>query len=117
MSVYREPFEIRYLNALSKEGVDLQSFLGSWRQAMEDDLARLGVLRRDGQLLQARSVLHRLSGSVGLVGARNLADALQRASRLLSEHNVDSADALISRVQSLVAQLEVPPQPCRSASR
>jgi HPt (histidine-containing phosphotransfer) domain-containing protein len=52
------------------------------------------------------SVLHRLSGAVGLVGARSLMEALQRASTTPLEHEAGAIDALRERAKTLVAQLD-----------
>jgi hypothetical protein len=100
-----EPFEHRYLDALSEEGLDLPSFLDSWRRAMDDDLARLGVLCRERDRGRLRSMLHRLSGAVGLVGACSLMEALRRASTSPDEPNTRSVDALIERAANLMTQL------------
>jgi HPt (histidine-containing phosphotransfer) domain-containing protein len=101
-----EPFELHYLQALSDEGVDLHAFLDNWRRAMSDDLERLAELRREGGVDRLNGVLHRLSGAVGLVGARNLMAALRRASSAPQEHNANSIDELIERTRSLITQLE-----------
>jgi hypothetical protein len=112
-----EPFEHRYLDALSEEGVDIPAFLDGWRRAMDDDLARLGGLRRQGDPDDLRSVLHRLSGAVGLVGARGLMEALRRASTSPREQGPGAIDALIDRAKSLVKQLEALPAAHRSSQR
>ena len=105
-----EPFEHRYLDALSEEGVDLSTFLDGWRRAMGDDLARLSVLgRRQIDPDHLHGVLHRLSGAVGLVGALSLMEALRRASASPLEQSTGSIDALIDRARNLVKQFETPP--------
>jgi hypothetical protein len=105
-----EPFELRYLDALSEEGVDLPTFLDGWRRAMGDDLARLSILgRRQIDPDHLHGVLHRLSGAVGLVGALSLMEALRRASASPLEQGTGSIDALIDRARNLVKQLETPP--------
>ncbi|WP_246279153.1 sensor histidine kinase [Paraburkholderia ultramafica] len=105
-----EPFEHRYLDALSEEGVDLPTFLDGWRRAMGDDLARLSVLgRRQIDPDHLHAVLHRLSGAVGLVGALGLMEALRRASASPLEQSTGSIDALIERARNLVKQLDTPP--------
>jgi signal transduction histidine kinase len=105
-----ESFEHRFLDALSEEGVDLPTFLDGWRRAMGDDLARLSGLGR-GQIDPDRlhAVLHRLSGAVGLVGARSLMEALRHASDSPLEQSIGSIDALIDRARNLVRQFETPP--------
>lgn len=113
----QEPFEYRYLDALSEEGIDLRIFLGGWRRAMEDDLTSLGVLRRQGDPDRLYGVLHRLSGAVGLVGARSLMEALRRASTSPLEQSAGSIDALIDRARSLVKQLETLPPDYRSTQQ
>ncbi|MFM0632039.1 hypothetical protein [Paraburkholderia xenovorans] len=112
-----EPFESRYLDALSEEGVDLHTFLNNWRQAMNDDLQRLNALHCVGDFDHFHSVLHRLSGAVGLVGARSLMEALRRASTSPLEHNTGSIDALAARARTLVTQLEATSRAYRSTSQ
>ena len=112
-----EPFDSRYLDALSEEGVDLQAFITNWRDAMNDDLGRLSGLLREGHFEHLQGVLHRLSGAVGLVGARDLMDALRRASVSPREHRATLADALMARARILVTQLEATACAYRSTSR
>jgi HPt (histidine-containing phosphotransfer) domain-containing protein len=111
-----EPFERRYLDALSREGVDLHAFLDNWRQAMNDDLERLNALVSEGDFDHFHSLLHRLSGAVGLVGAHSLMAALRRASTSPMEHNTGSIDALTARARTLVTQLERASRAHRSTS-
>jgi hypothetical protein len=101
-----EPFDHRFLDSLSDEGLDLSVFLAGWRRAMNDDLTRLGVLSRHSDADHLRGVLHRLSGAVGLVGARSLMEALRRASTSPHEQDVHSIDVLIARASNLVTQLD-----------
>jgi hypothetical protein len=101
-----EPFDHRFLDSLSDEGLDLSVFLAGWRRAMNDDLTRLGVLSRQRDTDHLRGVLHRLSGAVGLVGARSLMEALRRASALPLKQDVHSIDVLIARAKNLVMQLD-----------
>ncbi len=68
-STSSEPFERRYLDALSEEGINLHTFLSAWRRSMTDDLERLSGLHRQHDIDELRTLLHRLSGAVGLVGA------------------------------------------------
>jgi hypothetical protein len=104
-----EPFEHRYLDALSDEGVDLPTFLDGWRRAMGDDLARLCILRRrQSHPDHVSGLLHRLSGAAGLVGALSLMEALRRASASPLEQSTGSIDALIERTRNLVKQFETP---------
>jgi hypothetical protein len=112
-----EPFESRYLDALSEEGVDVRAFFNNWRQAMNDDLERLGALLHEGDFDHLHSVLHRLSGAVGLVGAGSLMEALRRASLSPLAHNAGSIDALMARARSLITQLEATSRAYRSASQ
>ncbi|WP_168791856.1 hypothetical protein [Paraburkholderia aromaticivorans] len=112
-----EPFESRYLDALSEEGVDLNAFLNNWRQAMNDDLARLNALPLEGDFDHFHSVLHRLSGAVALVGAHSLMDALRRASMSPPEHGAAAIAALTVRARTLVTQLEATSRAYRSTSQ
>ncbi|MFM0243279.1 Hpt domain-containing protein [Paraburkholderia phytofirmans] len=112
-----EPFEIRYLDALSEEGVNLDVFLNNWRQAMNDDLARLDALPRDGDFDHFHRVLHRLSGAAALVGAHSLMDALRRASLSPPDQGAAKIDALTARARSLVTQLEAASRAFRSRSQ
>jgi signal transduction histidine kinase len=112
-----EPFEHRYLDALSEEGIDLPTFLGGWRHAMDDDLKRLSGLNHERGGEGLSSVLHRLSGSVGLVGAHGLMEALQRASTSSQEHEAGVIEALMARARILVAQVDTAVDPYRSTLR
>ncbi|WP_027779946.1 hypothetical protein [Paraburkholderia caledonica] len=111
-----EPFDPLYLDALVKEGIDLDAFLSGWCRAMRDDLGRLGDLRCELESAQLPALLHRVSGAVGLVGAQHLMHALRHASTSPSEHNAGSIDALIARGQILIAQLEAASYPHRNTS-
>ena len=111
-----EPFDPRYLDALSKEGVDLQAFLDNWRVAMSEDLERLNGLLCERRFDRLHSVLHRLSGAVGLVGARSLMEALRRASISPSDHTGALAEALMARAKTLVTQLDTTARAYRSTS-
>lgn len=104
-----EPFDHRFLDSLSEEGVNLSIFLDGWRRAMADDVGRLGVLWRQGEPDHLRGVLHRLSGAVGLVGARSLMEALRRASASPLEQSTISIESLIERARNLAMQLEARP--------
>ncbi|WP_147308730.1 hypothetical protein [Paraburkholderia sp. BL27I4N3] len=84
---------------------------------MNDDLARLDALPRDGDFDHFPSVLHRLSGAVALVGAHSLMDALQRASLSPPEQGAAAIDALTARARTLVAQLEATSRAFRSSSQ
>ncbi|MFM0203920.1 Hpt domain-containing protein [Paraburkholderia fungorum] len=109
-----EPFEQRYLDALSEEGINLHTFLGAWRSSMDDDLARLDRSRDESDIKSLRTVLHRLSGAVGLVGARSLMEALRRASVVQSEPEAGAIDALALRAEALMMQLDTAIDPHRS---
>ncbi|CAD6561841.1 hypothetical protein LMG28727_07567 [Paraburkholderia kirstenboschensis] len=113
-----EPFELRYLDALAQEGIDLDAFLNGWCRAMRDDLDRLQHLRCELESAQFSAqlpaLLHRVSGAVGLVGAQHLMQALRHASTSPSERNAVAIDALIARSRTLIAQLEAAPYPYRS---
>lgn len=112
-----EPFEARYLYALSEEGIDLQAFLAGWRHAMDEDLAHLSALRRDGEFDRLRGVLHRLSGAVGLVGACSLMEALRHTSAAPPACSASSIDVLTTRVRTLVMQLDTAAIAHRSTPR
>ncbi|WP_253958729.1 hybrid sensor histidine kinase/response regulator [Paraburkholderia fungorum] len=105
-SVLAEPFEPRYLKALSAEGIDLNTFLSGWRRAMKDDLEQMSDLRHQEDVAELRTLLHRLSGAVGLVGAHSLMEALRRASVAPQEHGVVAVDALIERAEILITELD-----------
>ncbi|WOD14787.1 hypothetical protein [Paraburkholderia kirstenboschensis] len=109
-----EPFELRYLDALAQEGIDLDAFLNGWCRAMRDDLDRLHDLRCELESAQLPALLHRVSGAVGLVGAQHLMHALRHASTSPSERNAGAIDALIARSRTLIAQLEAALYPYRS---
>lgn len=105
-----EPFEQSYLDALSEEGIDVAAFLIGWRDAMNDDLHALAsALHRPRDPAHVRGLLHRLSGAVGLVGARALMEALRRASVSPLEHDIGSIQTLIDRARNLVEQLDTAP--------
>jgi hypothetical protein len=109
VSASYEPFNHRLLDSLSEEGINLSVFLDGWRRAMGDGTARLNGLCRDSELDHLRSVLHRFSGAVGLVGPCNLMEALRRASASPLEQNTRSIDSLIERARNLAMQLEARP--------
>ncbi|HEX3634372.1 MAG TPA: Hpt domain-containing protein [Paraburkholderia sp.] len=111
-----EPFERRYLDALSEEGIDLQTFLGGWRHSMDEDLKRLSGASYERDREGLSNLLHRLSGAVGLVGARSLMEALRHASTTPLEHEAGAIDALMERARTLVAQLDTAVEPHRSAT-
>ncbi|MFM0730198.1 sensor histidine kinase [Paraburkholderia sediminicola] len=112
-----EPFEQRYLDALSEEGINIHTFLSGWRHSMDDDLKRLSELNRNRNHDGQRALLHRLSGAVGLVGAHSLMEALRRASTASQEHEDGAIDTLAERARTLVAQLDIEIAPHRSTLR
>lgn len=115
-SVLAEPFEPRYLEALSAEGIDLNTFLSGWRRAMKDDLEQMSDVRHHSDVAGLRTLLHRLSGAVGLVGAHSLMEALRRASVAPQEHGVVAIDALIERAEILITELDTEIASHRSTS-
>ena len=115
-STSSEPFERRYLDALSEEGINLHTFLSAWRRSMTDDLERLSGLHRQHDVDELRTLLHRLSGAVGLVGAGSLTEALRRASTA-PEHETGAIDLLVERGRTLVTQLDAAIDPHRSTIR
>ncbi|RKF34553.1 hypothetical protein BCY88_37840 [Paraburkholderia fungorum] len=112
-----EPFEQRYLDALSEEGIDIPTFLSGWRHSMDDDLKRLSEMRHHRDHDEQGTLLHRLSGAVGLVGAHSLMEALRRASAASQEHEAGAIDALTERARTLIAQLDTEIVPPRSTLR
>nr|WKF59949.1 hypothetical protein HUO10_004460 [Paraburkholderia busanensis] len=104
-----ESLEPRYLEALAEEGIDLDTFLVNWRHAMEDDIAQLSALCRDGETERLRGLLHRLSGAVGLVGACSLMEALRYFSANPYAHDHGAIDMLTARARTLIMQLETTP--------
>lgn len=112
-----EPFERGYLDALFEEGVDLRTFLAGWRNSIDDDLVRLTDVSHQHYSDGLYSVLHRLSGAVGLVGAHSLMGALQRASVAPTEHDADTIDTLAERTRTLAMQLDAAIDPRGSVIR
>lgn len=108
---HSEPFEQSYLDALSGEGIDLAAFLIGWRDAMNDDLHTLAsALHCLRDPVHVGGLLHRLSGAVGLVGARALMEALRQASVSPLDHDIGSIQTLIDRARNLVEQLDTAPR-------
>jgi hypothetical protein len=101
-----EPFERRYLDALAQEGIDLNTFLHGWRRAMDDDLELMLSLNDRRDVGGLRASLHRLSGAVGLVGARSLMEALRRVSVAQPEPEMSAIEALAKRARTLMIQLD-----------
>ncbi|MFL9866756.1 HAMP domain-containing sensor histidine kinase [Paraburkholderia fungorum] len=116
-SALSEPFERRYLDALSEEGIDIPMFLGGWRHSMDDDLKRLSEVSHDGDYDGQSALLHRLSGAVGLVGAHSLMEALQFASGTSQEREAGAIDTLAERARTLMAQLDTEIATYRSTTR
>lgn len=115
-SASSEPFERRYLDALSEEGINLHTFLSAWRRSMTDDLDRLSGLHRQHDIDGLPTLLHRLSGAVGLVGARSLMEALRRASTA-PDQEASAIDSLIERGRTLVTQFDTAIDPQWSTIR
>ena len=101
-----EPFERRYLDALAQEGIDLNTFLHGWRRSMDDDLEQMLSLNGRHDVGGLRASLHRLSGAVGLVGARSLMEALRRVSVAWPEPEMSAIEALAKRARTLMIQLD-----------
>jgi hypothetical protein len=77
---------------------------------MNDDLHALASAshgQRDP--VHIRGLLHRLSGAVGLVGARALMEALRRANVSPLDYDIGSIRTLIDRARNLVEQLDTAP--------
>ncbi|MFM0210133.1 Hpt domain-containing protein [Paraburkholderia sediminicola] len=117
MSSSTEPFDRSYLDALSREGIDLPTFLRGWHSSMDEDLARLHGLREQSDIEGLRASLHRLSGTVGLVGARSLMEALQTLNATLPQCEAGAIEALAKRARNLMMQLDEAIGPHRSAAR
>lgn len=117
VSASTEPFDHSYLDALSQEGIDLNTFLRGWHYSMDEDLARLHGLREQPDIEGLRASLHRLSGTVGLVGARSLMEALQGASVTSPQYDADAIDVLVKRARNLMMQLDGAIDPHRSSVR
>ncbi len=115
-SALSEPFERRYIDALSEEGINLNTFLSAWRRSMMEDLERLSGLHHQHDIDGLPTLLHRLSGAVGLVGAHSLMEALRRASTA-PDHETDAIDSLIERGRTLVTQLDTAIDPHWSTIR
>jgi hypothetical protein len=109
-----EPFDQSYLDALSNEGIDLDTFERGWRQSMNDDLERLCSLRARRDVGGLRGSLHRLSGAVGLVGASGLMETLRYASVTEPEPAAAVLDTLVRRIELLMIQLDEAIDPHRS---
>lgn len=105
-STLAEPFDPSYLDALSNEGIDLHIFVRGWRQSMGDDLERMRDLRDRRDVGGVRESLHRLSGAVGLVGARSLMEGLRSTSVAEPEPEAGAIEALAKRIESLMMQLD-----------
>lgn len=109
-----EPFDRNYLDALLNEGIDLRTFIYDWCRSLHDDLHRMHVLRIGHDMDGVRTLLHRLSGVVGLVGAHSLMDALRRASATWPESAGNTLDELEKRIAALMMQLDHVIEPHRS---
>ena len=109
-----EPFDRNYLDALLNEGIDLRTFIYDWCRSLHDDLHQMHVLRIGHDMDGMRTLLHRLSGAVGLVGAHSLMDALRRASASWPESAGNTLDELEKRIAALMMQLDHVIEPHRS---
>ena len=109
-----EPFDRNYLDALLNEGIDLRTFIYGWRRSVDDDLQKMRGRRTGCDTDGMRTLLHRLSGAVGLVGAHSLMDALRRASAIHPESAGRMFDELEKRIAALMMQLDHVIEPHRS---
>jgi HPt (histidine-containing phosphotransfer) domain-containing protein len=107
-------FDSGYLDALSREGIDLRAFLHGWRQSIRDDLLQMQRLRDSRDVDGLRATLHRLSGAVGLVGAHTLMDALRCASVAHPEPEASALDAVAGCLDALMTELDAAVDPQRS---
>lgn len=112
-----EPFDRNYLDALLNEGVDLPTFICRWRESVDDDLRQFRRLRIRHDTDGIRTLLHRLSGVVGLVGAHSLMEALRHASAIECESARRPLDELEERIAALMMQLDQAIEPHRSKSQ
>ncbi|HZZ10891.1 MAG TPA: hypothetical protein VFE79_09360 [Paraburkholderia sp.] len=103
-----ETYDPTYLEALIREGIDLPAFLHGWCAAMHGDLVELQARQSAPDAPSRGASLHRLAGGVGLVGARNLADALHRASTVEFEAHLAgyALDTLMTRTRQFMIHLE-----------
>ena len=106
-TVHTEPIDRSHLDALSARGIDVDDMLRSWQRTMLEDLALLHERIEHGDTAGVRATLHRLSGAVGLVGAKDLMAALRDASAM-QRAPLDSSllDELATRTRTLIAQLD-----------
>ena len=110
-----DSFDQSYLDALSNEGIDLDTFVRAWRRSLSDDLERMCSLRARRDVNGLRGSLHRLSGAVGLVGASSLMETLRHAS--VAEPEAVVLDTLVRRIEALMIQLDEAIDPHRSNGR
>ena len=101
-----DSFDRNYLDALTIEGLDLPTFANAWRQSLNEDLKQISSLRARHDLDALRGILHRLSGAVGLVGASDLMEALQRTSVTALAPEAAVLDVLVQRIEVLMARLD-----------
>jgi hypothetical protein len=99
-------FDLRQLDALAAHGIDLHTFAKDWRRSVEDDLAQIEALVRRNDPDGVRERLHSLSGAVGLVGARELMDVLDRAGTASPTFMMRTVESLAERVRSLIRQVD-----------
>ncbi len=104
-------FDLDYLGALARRGVNVFSLLQEWRREVDEDLARLDKYRRCADLAGVRSSLHRLSGSMGLVGSRLLMSDFQQSSTAQQMPETCVLDCLVATTRKLVEQLKQAPLP------
>ncbi|GAB2915806.1 hypothetical protein GCM10027093_62850 [Paraburkholderia jirisanensis] len=105
-AVHVELIERSHLDALSARGIDVDDMLRSWQRTMHEDLALLDERIEHGDTAGVRATLHRLSGAVGLVGAKDLMAALRDASAMQRAPDTHLLDELATRTRSLIAQLD-----------
>jgi hypothetical protein len=73
---------------------------------MDDDLEQMLSLNDRHDVGGLRASLHRLSGAVGLVGARSLMGALRRASVAQPEPEMSAIEALARRARTPMIHLD-----------
>jgi CheY-like chemotaxis protein len=110
-AAHAEYMDRSHLDALSARGIDIDDMLRGWQRTMHEDLALLRERSQSGDAAGVRATLHRLSGAVGLVGARELMAALRSASAMQPAPDARLVDELTARMRVLIAQLDATAAP------
>ncbi|HVE08154.1 MAG TPA: response regulator [Paraburkholderia sp.] len=110
-AAHAESMDRSHLDALSARGIDIEDMLRGWQRTMHEDLALLRERSQSGDAAGVRATLHRLSGAVGLIGARELMAALRNASAMQPVADARLVDDLTARMRALIAQLDATAAP------